>query len=111
MSARRVAAQTSTEPVIRIQPPVANSISTVPAWSGDGAGRGKATVSRVGATATGLNATGASVRLQSCCRHVHSTSGPLDLAAAAKFFVVPLQSAGSGVLALMKRIGVTARSS
>src|ERR1700729_1799098 len=46
--------EASTEPVIRIRPPVANSISTMPAWSGGGAGRGKAAVSGAGVTATGL---------------------------------------------------------
>jgi hypothetical protein len=57
---------------IRIRPPVANSISTVPACSGDGAGKGRAAASGTGATATGLNATGTGVRLQSCCRHRNS---------------------------------------
>src|ERR1700734_2652469 len=61
----------STDPVIRIRPPVANSISTAPACSGDGAGKGRAGAACT-ATATGLNATGAGVRLQSCCRHRNS---------------------------------------
>jgi hypothetical protein len=43
--------EASTKPVIRIRPPVANSISAVPAWTGDGAGRSKAAVSGAGVTA------------------------------------------------------------
>ena len=61
--------EASTDPVIRIRPPVANSISTVPACSGDGAGKDRAAASGTGATATGLNATGAGARSQSSCRH------------------------------------------
>src|SRR6516225_4114241 len=64
--------EASTEPVIRIRPPVANLISTVPTCSGDGAGKGRAAAAGTCATATGLNATGAGVRLQSCCRHRNS---------------------------------------
>jgi hypothetical protein len=44
--------EVSTEPVIRIRPPVANSISTVPTCSGDGAGNGRAAAAGTGATAT-----------------------------------------------------------
>jgi len=56
--------EASTDPEIRIRPPVANSISTVPVRSDDGS----AAVSGPGATATGLKAAGTGVRLQSCCR-------------------------------------------
>jgi hypothetical protein len=64
--------EVSTAPVIRIRPPVANSISTVPACSGDGAGKDRAVASGTGATATGLNTTGAAVRLHNSCRHRNS---------------------------------------
>jgi hypothetical protein len=55
---------TSTGPVIRIRPPVANSISITPALSGDGGD----TVPASGVIATGLNAAGICVRSQSCRR-------------------------------------------
>jgi hypothetical protein len=50
--------EASTDPMIRIRPPVANSISTVPACSDDGAGRDEVAGSGTRATTTGLNAAG-----------------------------------------------------
>src|ERR1700722_666025 len=61
--------EASTDPVIRIRPPVANSISTMPACSDDGAGRAEVAGSGTGATTAGSNATGPGARLQSSCRH------------------------------------------
>src|SRR5262249_40144222 len=65
ISADTVAA--STAPVIRIRPPVANSISTVPARSGAATGEGRAIVPGSAAIATALKAP-ACARSQSCCR-------------------------------------------
>src|SRR5262245_54188157 len=70
ISADTVAA--STEPLIRIRPPLANSISTVPARSDDGSGGGRAAIAGSGAIATGWNAAGAGTCLQNCCRHRNS---------------------------------------
>jgi hypothetical protein len=55
----------STAPVIRIRPPVANSISITPALSATG---GKGVASGAGVIATGLNAAGTYDRSQSCWR-------------------------------------------
>ncbi len=55
----------STAPVIRIRPPVANSISITPALSATG---GADAASGSGAIATGLNAAGTWVRSHSCWR-------------------------------------------
>src|SRR6478735_8439592 len=56
--------EASTGPVIRIRPPVANSISIVPAVSATGSG-----VAASGAIATGLNVVdGTGGCAQSCCR-------------------------------------------
>src|SRR5215475_6597408 len=57
-----------TAPIIRIRPPSANSISTVPAGSEDAVGGGRAAISSSGAIATGWNAAGIGARSQSCCR-------------------------------------------
>src|SRR5262249_21119785 len=54
----------STSPLIRIRPPLANSISITPALSGDGAG----TVAGSGAIATALNVAGICARSHSCWR-------------------------------------------
>src|SRR6516165_699481 len=62
----------STEPVIRIRPPVANSISTVPGCSDVGVGNGRAAIPGSCAMATELNAGGSGDRLQSCCRQRNS---------------------------------------
>jgi hypothetical protein len=65
ISADTVAA--STAPVIRIRLPVENSISTVPARSGEAAGVGRATVPGSGVIAIELKAA-AGARSQSCWR-------------------------------------------
>src|ERR1700693_3794256 len=54
----------ATDPEIRIRPPLANSISITPAFSGD-VGE---TAAGSGVTATGLNTAGICVRSQSCWR-------------------------------------------
>jgi len=54
----------STAPVIRIRPPLANSISITPALSGGGRG----TVPGSGAIATGFNAAGICAHSHSCWR-------------------------------------------
>src|SRR4051794_2117896 len=56
---------TSTAPVIRIRPPLANSISMTPGGSGGDAGE---TAPTSGATRTGLNAVGVAARSHSSCR-------------------------------------------
>src|SRR5215471_5145353 len=61
-----------TAPIIRIRPPSANSISTVPAGSEDAVGGGRAAISSSGAIATGWNAAGIGARSQSCCRQRNS---------------------------------------
>src|SRR5215470_6174052 len=58
----------STGPVIRIRPPVANSISIEPVGSGTAGTIGNEGAGSA-AIATGLNAAGTCVRSQSCWRH------------------------------------------
>src|SRR5262245_38693840 len=62
----------STEPVMRIRPPVANSISTVPGCSDVDVGDGRAAIAGSCAMATALNAVTVGSRLQSCCRQRNS---------------------------------------
>src|SRR5271163_2340691 len=95
--------EASTDPVIRIRPPVANSISTVPACSGDGAAKGRAVATCTGATATGLNATGASVRLQSCCRHRNSWLVCIPASRATSEATTPGSSAAATIRSFSER--------
>jgi hypothetical protein len=63
----------STEPVMRIRPPVASSISTVPGCSDVDVDDGRAAIAGSCAMATTLNAVAVGSLLQSCCRQRKSS--------------------------------------